>query len=155
MHPDMVIRQAGVADAGEILTLQRAAYATEAQRYGDPHLPALTQSLTDLEAELADGYAWVATVGSRMVGAVRVTLRGVTAHVGRLVVAPDLHGRGIGTALMQHVHRDPPAGATRFELFTGHLSAGNLRLYKRLGYVECSRSALTPDVELVYLDRSA
>ena len=38
--------------AGELLTLQRAAYATEAQLYGDPNLPALVQSLDELRDEL-------------------------------------------------------------------------------------------------------
>jgi hypothetical protein len=33
----------GEGDAGEILTLQRAAYVTEAQAHGDLTLPPLTQ----------------------------------------------------------------------------------------------------------------
>jgi hypothetical protein len=39
-------------DAGEVLTLQRAAFVTEAQAYRDLHLPALTQTLAGLHAEL-------------------------------------------------------------------------------------------------------
>ncbi|HUG86944.1 MAG TPA: hypothetical protein VMM13_20410 [Euzebya sp.] len=39
------IRAAGPEDAREMLTLQRAAYVTEAQLYDDPNLPALTQTL--------------------------------------------------------------------------------------------------------------
>lgn len=38
--------------AGQVLTLQRAAYVTEAQAHDDLDLPALRQTLTDLQAEL-------------------------------------------------------------------------------------------------------
>jgi hypothetical protein len=41
-------------DAGELLTLQRAAYVTEAQAHNDLALPPLTQSLAELRAELND-----------------------------------------------------------------------------------------------------
>lgn len=43
------------ADAGEVLTLQRAAYVTEAQLYNDAFLPALTQTLDELVAEIESG----------------------------------------------------------------------------------------------------
>jgi hypothetical protein len=42
MSVEETIVPAGVADAGEILTVQRAAYLTEAQHYADPFLPPLT-----------------------------------------------------------------------------------------------------------------
>jgi hypothetical protein len=51
--PDLVISAAGPQDAGEILTVQRAAYVTEAQLHDDPWLPPLTQTLDALVAELA------------------------------------------------------------------------------------------------------
>ena len=42
----------GVDDAGELLTLQRAAYVTEAQTHDDPGLPPLRQTLEELRSEL-------------------------------------------------------------------------------------------------------
>ena len=39
--------------AGELLTVRRAAFVTEAQVYGDPNIPALTQTLPELRADLA------------------------------------------------------------------------------------------------------
>lgn len=53
----------GDADAGEIMTLQRAAYVTEAQAHSDLDLPPLTQSLDELRAEL--GGSSVAAFGVR------------------------------------------------------------------------------------------
>ncbi|SFR85852.1 Acetyltransferase (GNAT) family protein [Agromyces sp. CF514] len=135
--------------AGELLTLQRAAYASEAQLYRDPFLPALTQTLDDLRAELDTGPALGVEFGARLVGAVRWTLDGGVARIGRLVVAPDLQGRGIGTALLRSA--ELASGAERFELFTGHLSEANLRLYEREGYRRTRRVELHPGVELVYL----
>ncbi|MBL5973801.1 MAG: GNAT family N-acetyltransferase [Candidatus Leucobacter sulfamidivorax] len=145
-------RPASTADAGEILTLQRAAYATEAQLYGDPFLPALTQTLEALEQELSEGGGLVATLGDRIVASVRWRVEEDTAHIGRLVVAPDRQGAGLGTMLLRLAERS--SGAGRAELFTGHRSEANLRLYAREGYAEIRRERLSEDVELVYLAKS-
>ncbi|WP_448614769.1 hypothetical protein [Modestobacter sp. URMC 112] len=40
------------ADAGELLTLQRAAFVTEAQVYDDPRLPALVETPDELRSAL-------------------------------------------------------------------------------------------------------
>jgi GNAT superfamily N-acetyltransferase len=141
-----------LGDAGQLLTLQRAAYTSEAQIYRDPFLPALTQTLDELRAELA-GPALGIDAERRLVGAVRWTVDGDTAHIGRLVVAPDLQGKGIGTALLRSAEQ--ASGATRFELFTGHLSEANIRLYEREGYTRTRQETLQPGVELVYMEKSA
>lgn len=154
MSDALAIRPVVVGDAGEVLTLQRAAYVTEAQLYDDVRLPALTQSLDELRVELEQGLAFKATLGSgRMVGSVRARAHRGTLHVGRLVVAPDQQGRGIGSALLERVERDAPAGTGTYALFTGHLSRANLRLYERHGYVEVRREALHPGVTLVHLEK--
>jgi Acetyltransferase (GNAT) family. len=146
---DLRTRAISLRDAGEILVLQRAAYATEAQIYADPFLPALTQSLDELENELRSGGGLIATLGERIVAAVRWTVHGDTVHIGRLTVAPDQQGKGLGTRLLRQAEHD--SGATSAELFTGHLSAANIKLYVREGYVETRREHLHEGVELVYL----
>ena len=144
-----------VADAGEILTLQRAAYVTEAQLYDDVRLPALTQSLDELRAELEQGLAFKATArNGRVVGAVRAAVKGNTLHVGRLTVAPDQQGKGIGSVLLRQVEQAAPAGTRKYALFTGHLSRANLRLYERHGYLEVRREPLHADVTLVHLEKA-
>lgn len=155
MHDDFALSIAGVRDAGEILTLQRAAYVTEAQLYNDVRLPALTQSLNDLRTEIKQGLAFKATTSDgRIIGAVRATVNGGTLHVGRLAVAPDQQGKGIGTALLRYVEQTAPAGVHRFALFTGHMSLANLRLYERHGYVEVHREPLHDGVTLVHMEKS-
>ncbi|MGC4820967.1 GNAT family N-acetyltransferase [Micromonospora sp. DT63] len=126
---------AGVADAGEILTVQRAAYLTEAQHYADPFLPPLTETLDEVR-EVLTGPTTVlaARLGHRLVGSVRARLDGDTAHIGRLSVAPDQQGQGIGVALLAAIEAACPAEVAVFTLFTGADSTRNLRLYQRLGY---------------------
>ncbi len=130
------------------MTLQRAAYATEAQIYNDPFLPALTQSLAEVEDEL-HGFALGMRIDARLVGAVRWTVEDGVAHIGRLTIAPDMQGRGLGTRLLRAVEES--SGVADFELFTGHMSEGNIRLYQREGYVPTRREQLSENVELVYL----
>jgi ribosomal protein S18 acetylase RimI-like enzyme len=126
-----------VADAGEILTLQRAAYVTEAQLHDDIMMPPLTQSLDQLRSELADPgcIAWGIRESGRLVASLRVCLIDEsTAEIRRAVVAPDRQGQGLGTALLLTAEDRLPGQVTSVRLFTGEHSAANLRLYERLGF---------------------
>ena len=151
MTPPLRIGPASVEDAGELLTLQRAAYVTEAQLYDDLRLPALVQTLAELRAELAAGGGVVDREGARLVGAVRLRLDGDVLHVGRLTVAPDRQGEGIGTRLLAAAEAAAPA--RRAALFTGHRSKANLRLYRRCGYVEMRREPVHDGLTLVHLEK--
>ncbi|GGV25383.1 GCN5 family acetyltransferase [Actinomadura cremea] len=148
-----VIVRAGVADAGEILTVQRAAYLTEAQLYGDPFIPPLVESLDRLRATLGDGDGVVlkAMLDGRVAGAVRARFNDRTCLVGRLVVAPDLQGRGIGGRLLRAVEDAVAGRADACALFTGHLSEGNLRLYRRAGYRETNRERVAAHLTHVHM----
>ena len=140
-------------DAGELLTLQRAAFVTEAQVYGDPHLPALVQTLTDLERELERGIGLKAVWGHRMVGAIRGRIEGHTCHVGRLAVAPDVQGRGIGTHLLEGFEAKLALEVARFELYVGSHSLSHIRLFERFGYHESRREQTSSNVELVFMEK--
>ena len=149
---ELTVRPIDVRDAGEVLTLQRAAFVQEALIYGTADMPPLTQTLEEVEAELADNLGCVALAGTRLVGAVRARRDGGLLLIGRLAIAPDQQGRGIGTSLLAAVEeRGVVAGATEAELFTGSLSEANLRLYEREGYVETQRVAGDDGIEQVFL----
>ena len=84
-------------DAGEVLTLQRAAYVGEAMLY-DQFLPPLFETLD----EVADVLASDVTVlglrdGPRLIGTVRIKPDG---EIARLAVAPDRQHEGLGTRLL-------------------------------------------------------
>ncbi len=149
---DLDIRPIAPDDAGEVLTLQRAAFVQEALIYGTPHMPPLTQTLDEITAELEENLGCVALRGSRIVGAVRARHDGSLLLIGRLAIAPDQQGGGIGTALLDAVERrGMDAGATVAELFTGSLSEANLRLYQRQGYAESERVPGDGGIEQVFL----
>ena len=78
---------------------------------------------------------WVVRRAGRLVGSVRarLTSRGGW-DIGRLMVAPDLQGQGLGRLLLEHAEEAAPPEATTYLLFTGARSAGNLRMYKKAGY---------------------
>lgn len=151
---DVVANPASAHEVGELLTLQRAAYASEARIYRDPELPALTQTLPELINEMAINTTLRSTIGHRVVGAVRARLDGTVLHIGRLAVAPDLQGRGIGSLLLAAVEDHHRPGARTAALFTGHLSAANLAMYTARGYREQRREPLHDGVELVHLTKT-
>lgn len=156
MVPALRIREASPADAGEVLTLQRAAFVREAQRYGDPFLPPLVEDLAQVAAAVADEavLVLVAVDGTRLVGSVRLRVAGTTGHVGRLAVAPDRQREGLGSALLQAVQDAAPPQVRAFALFTGAESAGTVARYERAGYVRSGESVDERGVRLVHLLRA-
>lgn len=149
---DVEIRPIGPGDAGEVLTLQRAAFVQEAQLYGSPDTPPLTQTLESLSAELEENLGVVAVREGRIVGALRARSDGALLLIGRIAVAPDQQGSGIGSALLEAVEeRGRDAGCREAELFTGSLSTANIELYERVGYVEAERVPTDGGVSEVYL----
>ncbi len=141
------IRPARPADAGEVFTLQRAAYVSEAQRRRDAFVAPLGEELEDVVAVIADpgSTLLVATTTEdgehgrrgRLVGSVRLAVRGTVARLDRVVVAPDLRGRGLGSALLEAVHAEAERtpGVDVLELAAGTASSADLALYRRHGYV--------------------
>ncbi len=150
------IHPATVADAGELFTLQRAAYVDEAQTYGDPFILPLTEGLSRIEGLLAAGETLVlkAVVGHRMVGAVRAATTHTTGVVGRLAVAPDVRGHGIARALMERLEEDlrrrrPELAA--LTLFAGAQNTTEQRLYRGLGYAETHRERVADHLVMVHM----
>lgn len=149
----------GPGDAGELLTLQRAAYVTEAQAHCDLDLPPLRQSLSELIEEVSDpevfSTGWRDEAG-RLVAAVRIRVRRcapTVGEVGRLTVVPDRQGQALGSSLITAAERALPVSVTDLRLFTGERSEGNLRLYARLGYTETHREVTPAGYALVHMTK--
>jgi GNAT superfamily N-acetyltransferase len=131
-------------DAGEVLTLQRAAYVGEAMLY-DQFLPPLFETLDEVRAVL-DSDVTVLGIrdGHRLIGTVRIKPDG---EIARLAVAPDRQHEGLGTRLLQGAIERGGSW-----LFTGDRSEANLRLYRRHGFEETHREPV-PGHVLIYLKR--
>ena len=131
---DAEVRTATPSDAGELLTLQLACWVREAQANETLDIPPLREDLATVQAWLGTWTTFVVRSGTRLVAAVRGRLEGDTWEVGRLMVAPDLRGRGLGRWLLGHVESAAPAEARRVSLVTGARSEANLRMCKKAGY---------------------
>ncbi len=144
------VRLARAADAPELLVLQRCCWVEEAQRNDALLLPPLTESLDDVRASLGEWQTFVVRSADRLVGSVRGRLAALDGterrwDIGRLMVAPDLTGRGLGRWLLSHIEEAAPPETTSYSVFTGRRSERNLRMYRRAGYRR-SRAAGDDDV---------
>jgi ech hydrogenase subunit C len=174
---DQVLYQsAEKSDASQILALQKAAYQSEAGIYGDEGLPALQQTLAELEDEFdrrpnreasylgargpqqdprkdPDHVVFLkAIVNGKIIGAVRGYAVDDTAYLSRVIVHPYFQGRGIGRRLTEEIEKAFP-GVKRFEIFTGHRSERNLRQFHKLGYKEFKTEPFTAAITWVYLQK--
>lgn len=149
---DIILERATVQDVEAILQLQMLAYQQEAAIYNNYEIPPLLQTLQDLKEEFQTHTFLVAHSGHEIVGSVRALCRDGRCHVGRLIVHPTQQRRGLGSRLMTAIEAAFPE-AQCYELFTGHRSEGNLRLYNRLGYREFKRVPAAPGLEIVFLQK--
>jgi GNAT superfamily N-acetyltransferase len=130
------IRPAVDADSGEVLTVLRASFVTEAQLHDDPHMDPLTESLDDVRTAIRTGTLLVAVEQTRIVGTARGAARGSTWHVSRIAVVPDRQGFGIGSALLRAVEAAAPPELESYSIATGPKSVRNVALYERHGYYQ-------------------
>ena len=146
------IARASVSDAEEILALQKLAYRSEAETYNDFQIPPLAQTLRELREDFKRQVFLKAVAENRLVGSVRAFEKDGTAFVGRLIVHPDFQNRGLGTALMWRIEAEFKS-ARRLELFTGHKSEKNIRLYHRLGYSIFREQKVNDSLTMVYMEK--
>jgi ech hydrogenase subunit C len=164
------------SDAPEILALQKIAYQSEAELYGDDSLPPLQQTLSDLEADfdrVPDRVAVLASapdaandsrsesdriiflkavVNGKIIGSIRGFALGDTAYLRRMIVHPYFRHRGIGRRLLKEIENAFP-DVKRFEAKTGHQSKRNLFQLSRSGYEVLRTEPFTPNINWVYLQK--
>ena len=146
------ISAATIDDAAAIFDLQQLAYQTEAAIYHDYGIPPLRETLDELRSQFGSKRFLKAVEDQWIVGSVRAFQHQATCFVERLIVDPDHRRRGIGTALLHEIEAAFPA-ARRFELFTGHKSVNNIRLYERLGYRAFRQKPVHERLTLVFLEK--
>ncbi len=179
-HKDMVLtansidqvlyQRAEKKDAPEILALQKIAYQSEAEIYGDQSLPALQQTLEQLEQDFErcpgapapsptavsngpeEAVILKAVVNGKIIGSVRGYGIGETAYVTRVIVHPYFRRRGIGRRLLDEIEQAFP-NVKRFEAITGHQSKRNLYQFNKRGYQVFKTEPFTPAVTWVYLQK--
>ena len=121
-------------DAAELLVLQRCCWVAEAIANDTLDIAALHEALADVRAWIAEWSTWCVRVDGRLVGAVHARQDGATWEIGRLMVAPDLGGRGLGRWLLQFAEDQAPAGVGRSRSSLAAKSGRNIAMYERAGY---------------------
>ena len=147
-----IINRANQKDIPEILALQKIAYRSEAELYGDDSVPALGQTMEDITAAFDRMIFLKAVVNGKIIGSIRGYRDDDTAYISRVIVHPYFQGKGLATRLIRQIEQE--VGDVRiFEAFTGHQSAQNLHLYGKLGYRQVRTEPFTPTVNWVYLQK--
>ncbi|WP_158102909.1 GNAT family N-acetyltransferase [Lentzea kentuckyensis] len=140
--------------AGEVLTIQRAAYLQEARRYGAWDLPPLVETLDEIRDHLNSGTpAFGAFDGTRLIGSVRSRVDGERMEVARLAVAPDVQGGGVGRRLLEAISTQVPEEVRVVWLFTGAESDGNLSFYESAGFVRVGEHLDAVGIRCVTLEQ--
>ena len=133
---DLDVTLAVPADAAELMVLQRACWLPEVHatcgRWAGPmeSLPEIVESFTQWRTVTVRAHG-------RLVGSVRGRVRPTDERVwetGRLMVAPDLQGRGLGRELLALSEQSAPDTVRTYWLNTGAASTRNQRIYRRAGY---------------------
>ncbi|WP_416753826.1 GNAT family N-acetyltransferase [Streptomyces sp. FW42] len=132
--PGSYVRPLGPYDAAEVTVLQRCCWLEEALINDTLDIPALHETLDDVRAWLAEWDVTGLWRDGRLLGMVRTRRDGDDLHIGRLAVAPDLRGLGVGRWLLGRAE-SAAEGCRRLLLTTGVASHRNLALYQRQGYV--------------------
>ncbi len=168
--------RANRSDAPELLALQKVAYQSELELYGDDSLPALQQSLEDLENDFdrrpareatvlgargaaptpdeQDGIIFLkAVVNGKIIGSIRGYQAEETAYLSRMFVHPYFRRRGIGRRLLDEIEKQFP-NARRFETKTGHQSKRNHFQLTRRGYKSFKTEPFTPAITWVYFEKT-
>lgn len=151
------LRTAGPDDAAALVAVwRRAVLATHdflAPADVDRYEAVVRAGLPDLTVTLAERQG-------RVLGFVAVAVAvagagaGDGARVEMLFVDPDVHGTGVGSALLRHA----TAGRPVVELDVNEQNPGARAFYARRGFVEVGRSALDGDgrpYPLLHLRRTA
>ena len=146
MAPKITIRRAGAHDACDTAAVLSAAHKAMAFF---PKLHTDDEDIAFIRGLIADAEVWIAVED----GAVRGLAAIDGEWLAQLYVHPNHQGRGIGTALLEHVKRKRPGS---FQLWTFQANDGARRFYERHG---CTAEEFTdgdgneeklPDVRYVW-----
>jgi len=168
--------RADETDAPEILALQKIAYQSEVELYGDDSLPALQQTLQDLlndferqpareisllgarhdrpETEAGTDHIVFlkAVVNGKIIGSIRGYAIDNTAYLSRMIVHPYFRRRGIGRRLLTEMEQVFPE-VTRFEAKTGHQSKRNIFQLEKVGYQVFRTEPFNASITWIYLEK--
>ena len=144
MNPiEIAVRRASVdfADWEAVRTLVLDAFASMEGRI-DPPSSALRLTPQSMAADAANGALLLAESGSTLVGCAFVRPKQDALYIGKLAVRPNLHGSGIGKALVEAARAEAWAlGLQALELQTRIELIENHAAFARMGFIKTAETA--------------
>jgi N-acetylglutamate synthase-like GNAT family acetyltransferase len=133
----MELRPATDGDVALIQELVRAAFVRYVPRIGREPAP----MAVDYRVPVGEGRCWVAQDDGRVVGMVQCAVDAGHLEVETIAVAPDMHGRGVGSRLLAFAERRARAlGLPEVRLCTNEAMTENIAYYPRRGFTEVGRA---------------
>ena len=141
--PAINIRVAQARDAERIVELINAAF-----RRGERHIIHGNRiDLDGVQSLFPKGQFLVAVDNGDLAGCVYLEPRGERTYLWLLSVAPERHGKGLGSMLMRKAEqRSISAGSRYIDLRTINLREDNRAFYKHRGYVETGTTPFPAEV---------
>jgi len=136
------IRQAGVADAQQIVALVNLAFRVESFFvFGDRTNP------DQITAMFQTGTFLLGEISGQLVGCVYLELRGDRAYFGLLAVNPSRERQGIGRQLVNEAERRALAAQCRaMDILTVSVRPELIPLYSKMGYAESGTAPFPANV---------
>jgi ribosomal protein S18 acetylase RimI-like enzyme len=145
----VLIRQADVGDAADVASLGAAAFVAAHAPFTDASSirPIVAHAFRErhVRQRIADSRlaerSWflVAYHQKQLLGFLEYDESGTEAELHRLYVDPSLKGTGIGSALLEQLHRRLP-GQHRYRVTVAAANAEALLFYERRGFRETDRT---------------
>ena len=152
----VILRRAGIADAGRLWQMQKASFAALLERYQDYDLNPAAEPCEKTAERLAqpETYFYEILAGGETVGAIRIVdaADGSRKRISPLFILPGFRNRGYAQAAIcaaEQIH-----GADHWQLATILQEAGNCHLYEKAGYHRTGRTdVINERMTLVYYEK--
>lgn len=147
---DPGIRKAQPADTPKMKNCVKAAYRHYIARMGKPPGP----MLDDYSEVVRKHQAFVAELNGQVVGVLVLILQDEGILLDNFAVPPEYQGQGFGRKLVEFAESEARnQGFSHLDLYTHGCMAENIKMYKRLGYVNTERRTVR-GYQRVYMRKS-
>lgn len=147
---DPGIRKAQPADTPKMKNCVKAAYRHYIARMGKSPGP----MLDDYSEVVRKHQAFVAELNGQVVGVLVLILQDEGILLDNFAVPPEYQGQGFGRKLVEFAESEARnQGFSHLDLYTHECMAENIKMYKRLGYVNTERRTVR-GYQRVYMRKS-
>lgn len=146
--PALQLRRATAADAANVRTLTRSAYAKWVPLIGREPIP----MTADYDRAVVDHIIDLWEERGQLLALIEVVQASDHLSIENIAVRPDQQGKGLGSKLLDHAERLAlSSGLNEIRLYTNAAFTSNLAFYSRRGYREYQRGSLLPGSVTIFM----